>query len=339
MNIVQPALNSPESSVGGSAHTLEDNPGRATYFLGSTAEQDPFVLDAFSYGILSESSTVDANVVQLHRGGTDVDDLPLHFLFLSMGHPKHSNKSREEASDAIETKVWPHADVLVRLYFKYVHPVLPIMSKVRFLRRYASNRKSIPACLRGAVYALASVFWSEDPATRTGDSFPFEQHEIVDQAHRALRREIENPNLFVVQACLLLIHVQAPTMDAMEAPSTFTLAAQATACAQLIGLHQDPGEWNLEPVEKKLRRKIWWATFMTDCWAAIALGNPPHISETSFNTVAVDIEDMRCDEDVPDDLRYLVDLQNAYFDVSSGARFLEHVKVTTYLRGVLDCSL
>ncbi|KAG5975643.1 hypothetical protein E4U55_007612 [Claviceps digitariae] len=201
MDIVQPTLKSPESSVSGAAaYTLEDNPGRSTYFLGRTAEQDPFVLDAFSYGILSETSTVDANVVQIHRGGSDLDDLPQHFLFLSLGHPKHTNISREEASDAIETKVWPHADVLVRLYFRHVHPVLPLLSKVRFLRRYASNRKSIPACLRGAVYALGCVYWNEDPSMRTSDVFPFQQHEIVDQAHRALRREIENPNLFVVQA-------------------------------------------------------------------------------------------------------------------------------------------
>lgn len=340
MDIVQPTLNSPESSgTSGSVHTLEDNPGRATYFLGRTAEQDPFVLDAFSYGILSETATVDANVVQLHRGGSDVDDLPLHFLFLSMGHPKHTNETREQASDAIETKVWPHADVLVWLYFKHVHPVLPIVSKVRFLRRYSTNRKSIPGCLRGAVYALASVFWAEDPNTRRGDRFPLEQHEIVDQAHRALRREIENPNFFVLQACLLLIHIQPPSIDAMEAPSTFTLSAQATACAQLIGLHQDPGEWNLEIIEKKLRKKLWWATFVTDCWAAVSHGNPPHIGETSYNTTMLDIDDLRCDEDVPEDLRHLVDSTNWMFDVASGARFLETIKITRSLRGVIDSSL
>ncbi|EFY92949.1 fungal specific transcription factor domain-containing protein [Metarhizium acridum CQMa 102] len=342
MDIVQPTLNSPESSCisgAGSVHTLEDNPGRATYFLGRTAEQDPFVLDAFSYGILSETATVDANVVQLHRGGSGVDDLPLHFLFLSMGHPKHTNETREQASDAIETKVWPHADVLVGLYFKHVHPVLPIVSKVRFLRRYASNRKSIPGCLRGAVYALASVFWAEDPSTRRGDRFPLEQHEIVDQAHRALRREIENPNFFVLQACLLLIHIQPPSIDAMEAPSTFTLSAQATACAQLIGLHQDPGDWNLEIIEKKLRKKLWWAAFVTDCWAAVSHGNPPHIGETSYNTTMLDIDDLRCDEDVPEELQHLVDSSSWCFDVASGARFLETVKITRLLRGVIDSNL
>ncbi|TWU72177.1 hypothetical protein ED733_000763 [Metarhizium rileyi] len=339
MDIVQPTLRSfKPSSINRPVHTLEDNPGRATYFLGRTAEQDPFVLDAFSYGILSESSTVDANVVQLHRGGSDLDDLPLNFLFLSMGHPKHTNETREQASDTIETKVWPHADVLVGLYFKHVHPALPIVSKGRFLRRYASCRNSIPGCLRGAVYALASVFWTEDPETCRGDRFPLEQHEIVDQAHRALRSEIENPNFFVLQACLLLIHVQPPSIDAMEAPSTFTLSAQATACAQLIGLHQDPGKWNLEIVEKKLRKKLWWATFVTDCWAAVSHGNPPHISDTSYNTTILDIDDLRCDEDVPEDLRHLVDSSNWFFDVSSGARFLETIRITRLLRDVIDSS-
>ncbi|KHN95055.1 fungal specific transcription factor domain-containing protein [Metarhizium album ARSEF 1941] len=339
MDIVQPTLNSPESSClsgEGSFHTLEDNPGRATYFLGRTAEQDPLVLDAFSYGILSETATVDANVVQLRRGGSDADDLPLHFLFLSMGHPKHTNETREQASDAIETKVWPHADVLVRLYFKHVHPVLPIVSKVRFLCRYASNRKSIPGCLRGAVYALASVFWAEDPNTRRGDRFPLEQHEIVDQAHRALRREIENPNFFVLQACLLLLHIQPPPIDAMEAPSTFTLSAQATACAQLIGLHQDPSDWKLDIIEKRLRKKLWWATVVTDCWAAVSHGNPHHIGDTSYNTTMLDIDDVRCDEDVPEELRHLVDSSSWSFDVASGARFLETVKITCLLRKVID---
>ena len=339
MDIVQPTLNSPESNSSVSVHTLEDNPGRATYFMGRTGEQDPLVLDAFSYGILSEMSTVDASVVQVHRGGSDIDDLPLHFMFLSMGHPTHTNRSRQAASDSVEAMVWPHSDTLVRLYFKHVHPVFPVVSKVRFLRRFATNRKGLPACLRGAVYALASVLWAEDPTMRDRDPCPFKQHEIIEHAHNALRREIENPNLFVLQACLLLIHVQPPSIDAMEAPTTFTFAAQATACAQMIGLHQESNDWDIETVEKKQRRKLWWATYITDCWAAISHGNPPHINESSFNTQMLEIEDIQCDEDVPDDLRHLIEPTNTYFDVAAGARFLESVKITRTLRGVIDRNL
>lgn len=331
-----PPLKSP--MLGRPAHSLEDIVGRTAYHMGPTSEQDTFLLDAFRYGILSERYNLDANIVQVHPGSSLPDDRPIHFLCLEIGHPDHVHRARQAASDAIEAKVWPYGENLVRLYFRHVHPVLPIVSKVRFLRRYHADKKSVPACLRGALYALASVFWKFDMAIR-GTPCPFQQHELVGHAHSALRREIENPNLFILQACLLLIHVTPPAIDSMEAPTTWTLAAQATACAQVIGLHQDPGQWDIELLEKKLRRKLWWATFVTDCWSSICHGSPPHISASSFNTCPLTIDDVRADEDVPEELRHLVEPPDAGFEVSAGARLMEMVSIARHLRTVLDCSL
>ncbi|KAJ6440558.1 Zn(II)2Cys6 transcription factor [Purpureocillium lavendulum] len=318
-------------------YSLEDIPGRCAYFMGPTSEQDGFLLDAFRYGILSEKYNLDANIAQVHSGSALPDDKPVHFLFLEVGHPDNVNRARQDASDSIEAKVWPYGDNLVRLYFRHVHPVFPIVSKVRFLRRYQTDKKNIPACLRGAMYALASVFWSYDVALR-GTPVPFQQYELVDYAHQALRREVENPNLFVLQACLLLIHVTPPTIDSMEAPTTWTFAAQATACAQMIGLHLEPGQWNINATEKHLRRKLWWATFYSDCWSSICHGNPPHISNTSFNTAPLTMEDVRCDEEVPEDLQYLVEPPDASFEVSTGARFMQMIHIARSLRTVLDSS-
>lgn len=331
-----PALPSPRRA--GPAQTLEDIVDRTAYYMGPTSEQDTFLLDAFRYGILSEKYNLDANVVQVHGGSSLPDDRPVHFLLLEVGHPDHVNRARQDASDSIEAKVWPYGENLVRLYFRHVHPVFPVVSKVRFLRSYHADKKRIPACLRGAIYSLASVFWRYDMALG-GTPCPYQQHELVDYAHAALRREIENPNLFVLQACLLLIHVTPPAIDSMEAPTTWTLAAQATACAQMIGLHQDPGQWNIDFTEKKLRRKLWWAAFITDCWSSICHGNPPHISASSFTTCPLTMDDVRCDEDVPEELQYLVEPPDTYFEVSAGARFMEMVNIARYLRTVLDCSL
>ncbi|GJN86449.1 hypothetical protein PLIIFM63780_010029 [Purpureocillium lilacinum] len=329
------SVTSPEAAP--QTHSLEDIPGRCAYFMGPTSEQDGFLLDAFRYGILSEKYNLDANIAQVHPGSSLRDDQPVHFLFLEIGHPDHVNRARQDASDSIEAKVWPYGENLVRLYFRHVHPVFPIVSKVRFLRRYQVDKKSIPACLRGAIYALASVFWSCDVALR-GTPVPFQQHELVDYAHQALRREIENPNLFVLQACLLLIHVTPPTIDSIEAPTTWTLAAQATACAQMIGLHLEPGQWNINATEKHLRRKLWWATFYSDCWSSICFGNPPHIASTSYNTAPLTMEDVRCDEDVPEDLQYLVEPPDTSFEVSTGARFMQMIHIVRSLRTVLDSS-
>ncbi|UNI15875.1 hypothetical protein JDV02_002362 [Purpureocillium takamizusanense] len=329
------SVTSPEAAQ--QTHTLEDIPGRCAYFMGPTSEQDGFLLDAFRYGILGEKYNLDANIAQVHPGSALRDDQPVHFLFLEIEHPDHVNRARQDASDSIEAKVWPYGENLIRLYFRHVHPIFPIVSKVRFLRRYQADKKSIPACLRGAIYALASVFWSYDGALR-GTPASFQQYELVDYAHQALRREIENPNLFVLQACLLLIHVTPPTIDSMEAPTTWTFAAQATACAQMIGLHLEPSQWNINATEKHLRRKLWWATFYSDCWSSICFGNPPHIACTSYNTAPLTMEDVRCDEDVPEDLQYLVEQPDASFEVSAGARFMQMIHIARLLRTVLDSS-
>ena len=329
--------NGPVAS-GSFSYTLEDVPGRCAYFMGPTCEQDGFLLDAFKYGILSERFNLDANISQVHSGSTSSpNDKPVHFLLLQIGHPDHVNQDRQHTSDTLESKVWPHGDDLVRLFFRHVHPVFPVVSKGRFLSRYQSSKRSLPACLRGAVYALACVFWSSHgPLKNT--RMPFKQHELVTDAQQALRREIENPNLFVVQACLLLQHTQPPSIYAIETPSTWTSAAQATAAAQMIGLHLDPARWRINQIEKHLRRKLWWAVFYADCWSSVCHGNPPHIATTSYTTEPLTMEDVRCDEDVSADLHHLVDPCSANFQIATGARFIQMIDIARSLRTVLDSS-
>ena len=320
-------------------HTLEDVPGRCAYFMGQSGEQDGSLLAAFKYGILRDNFSLSANIaqVQSYSKSSTLNYDPIHFLLLRIESPDHVKREKQGISNAIEDKVWPHGDSLVRLFFCHVHPVFPIVSKVRFLSRYHTDKKSLPACLRGAVYALASVFWKHD-GTLVDIDMPFRQHELADYAHQVLRREMENPNLFILQACLLLQHVTPPAMDTLEAPTTWTLAAQATACAQMIGLQVDPREWNINATEKHLRRKLWWATFYTDCWSSMGHGSPPHIASESYTTTTLTMEDMRCDEDVPAGLQYLVETEDRAFQISIGARFLEMISLARALRKVLDCS-
>jgi NCS1 family nucleobase:cation symporter-1 len=128
-------------------------------------------------------------------------------------------------------------------------------------------------------------------------------------------------------------------MDTVETPTTWTLSAQATAAAQLIGLHRDPGEWKIPQNEKRMRRKLWWATYVTDCLASVSYGNPPHIGVGTFSTADLSMEDMQSNECVSNDLEFLVDEGCREFDVSMAARFLELVKITKTLRIILDSSL
>ncbi|RBA11182.1 hypothetical protein FPRO05_04355 [Fusarium proliferatum] len=319
------------------AYALEDVPGRTAHAMALGSEQDPYFLDAFRSVLLSEREGIDANFVQVYHGGPDVDDYPMHFLLLLDEFPDHKNEAKQMASDAIERIVWPHGPALVRLYFRHVHVGLPVIHKTRFLRQYATAKLDIPTSLRGAVYALACVFWKQD-ATLARIPCPFEQHELINHAQEALRRELEAPNLSRLMSALLLMHMVPPDIDSVETPYIWVMACQATAIAQMLGLHQDPDKWNIAPWEKRLRKKLWWAVFYTDCWSAVSHGNPPHISYESFTTPPPDMDDLRSGEDIPDDLRYMIDPEDATFRVSDGARFLEMITVSREMRAILDCS-
>lgn len=322
--------------INGRIQTLEDNPNGTTHSMGLAAEQDQYFMDAFRPILLSERSGPDAGFLQVYKGGLDSDDHPVHFLLCQDEFPEHRCNATRAASDAIESIVSPHGMALVRLYFRHVHPNIPVISKGRFLRQYANRKDTIPASLRGAVYALACVFWRQDSTLVV--PCQFSQHELVNHAQDSLRRELEAPNLSKLQASILLMHMTPPEMDSVETPYTWIMAAQATACAQMIGLHQDPGKWNLAPWEKKLRRKLWWSSYLSDCWASVCHGNPPHINSDSFNTLPPDLEDLRSDEDLPQDLHYMVDPADATFCIADGARYLEMINISRHLRSILDCS-
>ncbi|OHE93549.1 hypothetical protein CORC01_11146 [Colletotrichum orchidophilum] len=304
--------------------------------MGPAAEQDTHFLASFRSDVLSGPNQIDAEFIQVYQGSGYSWDPPVHFCLLQDEFTAHDNEARGQASRAIERLVEPHGPTLVRLYFRHVHPVLPVLSKVRFLRQYSDDKAKLPASLRGAVYALASVFWNTEPS-RQGP-FPFQQHVLADLATDSLQRELDSPNLAKLQASLLLLHMTPNRTDSIAHPRTWTLTAQAVAAAQMIGLHQDAEKWNLPAWEKRLRRKLWWATYVTDMWSAVCHGNPPHIYPASFNTSAVTMGDLRSEESVSGDLRGLVDPSNVEFDVATGARFLELVKVSQTLRGVIECS-
>ncbi|KAL4874957.1 fungal-specific transcription factor domain-containing protein [Aspergillus karnatakaensis] len=316
--------------------SLEDAPDRTAHSMGLASEQDPIFLGLFGSILLSEQDEIDAKYVQVHDGRSDPNNHPVHFLLLQDEFPAHTNEAMQEASDEIEKLVSPHSAALVRLYFRHVHPGLPVLSKNRFLRQYRTDKMKIPASLRGAIYAMACVFWNWDKTLPT--VCPFQQYQLVNYAHASLRRELEAPNLLKLAACLLLMHTQPPEIDSVESPSLWILASQATACAQMIGLHQDPEQWRISEWEKRARWKLWWAVFVNDCWSAVAHGNPPHIAAGSFNTRRPTMDDLRCGESVEPELAYLVDDRGETFRIEDGARFLETVQVACEMRAILDCS-
>ncbi|RDW72941.1 hypothetical protein BP6252_06848 [Coleophoma cylindrospora] len=317
--------------------SLEDGDGLTAHFIGLSGEQDTDLLASIRYNVLNESSFVDFNVRKVFSGISAPPLAPIHFSMLHDAFPERDQRAKRLASDAIEQHVRGFGDALLRLYFQFVHPVFPILSKARTLRSYVNDKLSLPASLRGAIYGLACAFWDQDPTLK---GIPrITQPELFEYAHAALNRELDSPKLSTLQACLLVMHEQPEITGTTESPRLWAYACQATACAQSLGLHQDPSMWKLPLWEKRLRKKLWWATYLTDKWTSICHGNPPHIPLNSFDTPELSLDDMSEDEDVIGLPGWsLLSEQDRTCNKDDGAQFLEMVHMSKLLDDVLRTS-
>ena len=311
-------------------HSLEDSKDFTAHFIGLSGEQDTNLLASIRYNVLNETSFIDFNIRQVYPGDLNRGIPPIHFTILQDAFPDRDQRTKNLASDAIESQVGEFGNTLVNLYFRFVHPILPVLSKSRLLKSYATNKMDIPASLRGAMYGLASAFLTQDQTLR--DIPLISQAILFEHAHAALNRELDSPKLSTLQACLLLLHQQPEINGTTESPRIWMLACQASACAQSLGLHQDPSNWKMASWEKKLRKKLWWAAYVTDKWTSICHGNHPHLSDESFDTSDLEMDDLACDEDVTGlpGSEILGEKEQQFSHVHS-LRFIELVKLTKIL--------
>ncbi|KAF9890510.1 hypothetical protein FE257_005915 [Aspergillus nanangensis] len=318
----------------GVTHTLEDVENRTTHNMGLAAEQDTDLLASFRAAIMNESDGVSADILQVKEGGTELTIPPVHFNLLHDEFQPADDLAKAQASQNIETMIAPHGPALVRLFFTHVHPVYSVVSKARFLQTYSTDKFSIPASLRGAIYGLGAMFWSQ--GSHLPETMPFDLHLLFEEAVSSLQREFHAPNLWKLQACLLLLHERPADNATIETPRTWIFSAQIVACAQMIGLHRDPQQWQIAPWEKHMRKKLWWATYAADIWSSICHGNPPHIYPASFTTAPPDMDDVSFDEDLSVGLQGMVDVSSRSIDISTCASFLEMTKLSQILHELID---
>jgi hypothetical protein len=314
--------------------TFQDSDRRTAHSIGLAGEQDTNLLASLRSIVVNEHNVVDAGVIQVFPGDLTCGDPPVHFNIVTDDLPQQDKVTISIASDAIEELVGSHGPRLVSFYFNHVHPVNCVVSKGRFLRAYQTNKLSIRASLRGVIYGLGAMFWNRDPDS--SGPLLLDLHALFQQAHYALHTENHAPNIWTLQACMLLLHERPGDNFTIETPRTWILSAQAVASAQMLGLHRDPKLWNIAPWEKHVRRKLWWATYMSDVWTSVCHGNPPHISNDSFTTSPMGIEELIMEDDVEEDLQDLGDRTSVSDNIASSARFVEAVKLSRILHELLD---
>ncbi|RAQ71810.1 Zn(II)2Cys6 transcription factor [Aspergillus flavus] len=187
----------------------------------------------------------------------------------------------------IEKYLEPEVDVIVDLFFHHANICFPIFDEMSFRHVYSTHKENISPALLCNLYANALIYWDNSPSLRSG-RYP-DIRFIWNQANEALHSELFlSPGISTVMAIIL---------NVCGRPSTSMfgnggMVGTAVALSNALGLNRDPSNWNIRPMEKSFRIRIWWLVIIHDRWCSLAYGTPLQIHRAQYDVPYPTMEDL-----------------------------------------------
>ncbi|KAI9791178.1 MAG: Transcriptional activator of fatty acid utilization [Candelina submexicana] len=287
------------------------------------------IKEAGRVAYLGESSNLSLLVHDRH-GTTDVVHYPL---------PENArgNKSGQTELDQLEIDILhrrgafllpPRAlcDELVDSFFTWVAPVVPIISRSRFMRRYRDTKNPPSLLLLQAILLAGSrVCMNPQLMDANGSTTPAAMT-FYKRAKALYDANYEDDRVTIVQALILMGWYWEGPEDVTK--NVFYWSRVATIVAQGSGMHRSVEGSQLSKADKRLWKRIWWTLFTRDRSVAVALGRPVHINTDDSDVEMISEDDFNEDEpDLPAD--YPSDPIHVQF-------FLQYVKLCEIMGLVLS---
>ncbi|OJJ34788.1 hypothetical protein ASPWEDRAFT_477067 [Aspergillus wentii DTO 134E9] len=197
-------------------------------------------------------------------------------LEISLSHPDHLDSleieilNKREAFDIPPKHV---CDALVDIFFTWIAPVLPVVDRHAFMRRYYAPEHPPSILLLQAIFMVASRFYKQevpDNSAITPRVFYKKTKALYDAGYET------NP-IIIVQAMVLMgVYWDGP--DDITESGIFYWSRLGIALAQAQGLHRGETYTALSRSDQALRKRIWWTLYTRDRAVAAAFGRPLHIN-------------------------------------------------------------
>lgn len=223
---------------------------------------------------------------------------------------------------------------LARLYFRYVYPYFPILSRSHYLSKLTERWDSSPLSLKAALMATGLSFITYDDVlvTTLAHSLPSAQR-LWQIVWIAATHEAHTPHLATLQACLLLLQRVNDDRHVMDTAFRWSLLGWTIALAQSLGLSTDCSNWQNVPTwEKRLRRRLWWAVYVIDKWSFMSAGLASHIRNEDFDVAPLTAEDFQLPEPPGDTLNQRTSMDHQHPE----SHFFHLVELSRILADILD---
>lgn len=240
--------------------------------------------------------------------------------------PSHSTRMNATELQILQTRgalsLPPQGlcDELIQAYFEWIAPIVPIINRVSFMKRYHDPENPPPLLLMQAIL-LAGSRVCITPLLLDSNGSAIPAATLFYQRAKALYdADYEEDRVTLVQSLVLMGWYWE---DPGRVPkNVFYWNGLAATVAQGCGMHRSTKESRLSRADQRLWTRIWWTLYTRDRSVAVALGRPAHI-----NLEGSDVE-MVCEDD-------FIEAEDVQPNIIHARFFLQYVK----LCGIMDTVL
>ncbi|KPI43620.1 Transcriptional activator protein DAL81 [Cyphellophora attinorum] len=165
---------------------------------------------------------------------------------------------------------------LYRLYFRFINPYFPVLDLVES----TDVLDGLSLALIAGICASSVPFMLYDEELYDVLPRPPSRPQLYRLCWLGITQELHAPTLATVQACLMLQHHLPANPVLSDTAFKWSLNSITVSVAQTVGLHRDPSQWTLVPLQERLlRQRLWWAVWTMDQWLALSRGMPALIND------------------------------------------------------------
>ena len=185
-------------------------------------------------------------------------------------------------------------DELIDSYFKWVHPIVPVINRTRFMRQYRDAKNPPSLLLLQAILLAGSRVCSNPQLMDANGSTTPAALTFYKRAKALYDANYEDDRVTIVQSLLLMGWYWEGPEDVTK--NVFYWSRVATIVAQGSGMHRSVEQSQLSRSDKRLWKRIWWTLFTRDRSVAVALGRPVNINLDDSDVEMLTEEDFIEDE-------------------------------------------
>lgn len=186
-------------------------------------------------------------------------------------------------------------DELIESYFKWVHPIVPIINRARFMRQYKDPKNPPSLLLLQAILLAGSRVCNNPQLMDANGSTTPAALTFYKRAKALYDAGYEDDRVTIVQSLVLMGWYWEGPEDVTK--NVFYWSRVATIVAQGSGMHRSVEGSQLSKADKRLWKRIWWTLFTRDRSVAVALGRPVHINLDDSDVEMLTEDDFVEDED------------------------------------------